>query len=96
MGKLHRGGSDARARGVHEHCLAPCDLGLGDHGVVRGDEHLGHAARRDEVEVVGHERAVRGRDREQLGLATATGDPEDALPSAGGRPLHTQCDDLAR
>ena len=25
VGKLHRGGSDARARGVHEHCLAPCD-----------------------------------------------------------------------
>ena len=44
--------------------------------VVRGHERLGRAAHRDEVEAVGHGRALRGRHRDVLGLRAAAGDPE--------------------
>ena len=57
--------------------------GLGDQRVVRGDEHLGHAARGDEVERVGHRRALRRGHGEQLGLPATTGDAEHARAERG-------------
>ena len=50
---------------------------------MRGDEGLGHAAHRDEIESVRYERAVRGGNRDVLGLRTAADDAEDAVADGG-------------
>ena len=94
--ELHRGGAHPGPDRVHEHHLARLHRGLGDHRVVGGDEHLGHAARGDEVERVGDRRALRRRHREQLGLAAATGDAEHARADRGLGDAVAERDDLAR
>ena len=63
---------------MHEQHLARLHRGLRDQGVVRGDEHLGDATRGDQVDRVGHRRALRRGHREQLGLTAAAGDAEHA------------------
>ena len=72
------------------------DRGLGDHRVVRGDEHLGHAAGGDEVERVGDAGALTGRHGEQLGLAATTGDAEHPTADCGLGDAGAERDDLAR
>ncbi len=76
--ELHGRGAHTRADRVHEQDLARLHRALRDEGIVRGDEHLGHTTRGDEVDRLGHRRALRRGDREQLGLSAAAGDAEHA------------------
>ena len=50
LGELDDRGADARPDRVDEHVLAGLQSTAGAHRVVGGHEHLGHAARGDEVE----------------------------------------------
>ena len=71
---------------MHQHPLAGPETGAGHEGVVRGDEGLGCAAHREQIEAVGHGRALRGRNRDVFGLGPAARDPEHpgAHVDAGG------------
>ena len=76
VGQLECGGADAGAHGVDQQRLPRSERGLGDHGVVGGDEHLGHAAGGHEVERLGDGRALPRRYRQQLRLPATPGDAE--------------------
>ena len=94
--ELQRRGADARPDRVHEHPFAGRDARLRDHRVVHGDEHLGHAAHRDEVEVRGDDRAVHGGDRDVLGLRAAARDAEHAVADRTRGHVRADRCDLAR
>ena len=63
---------------------------------MRGDEDLGDTTSGDEIEGVGHWRALGRGDRQQLGLPAAPGDPEHAGTHRGLRDAGAEGDDLAR
>ena len=70
---------------MHEHVLAGLEPAARAHCVVRGHEHLGYPARGEEVERVGHRRAVRGGDDDVLGLRAAADDAAHRGTGCGRR-----------
>ncbi len=76
---LHRRGPHAAADGVHEHCLARREAGLGHDRVVGGDERLRARGAVRERQVVGHPRQCPRGDHDLLGIGAAAGQAEDAV-----------------
>ena len=81
-------GTHARSHRMHEHVLALAHPAAGPERVMGRDEHLGDAARLDEVDGFGHSSAVGLVHHECLGLCAAAHDPEDPVAdcAACGRP----------
>ena len=84
LGELHDRGAHAGPDRVDEDVLAGPEPGPGPHRVVRGDEHLGHAAGRHELDRVGDRRTVRRGHDDVLGLGAAAGHAEHAVADRRG------------
>ena len=86
---LHRRGADAAVRAVDDEQLARPEAGLGQHGIVRRHERLGHRGRGELVEPLRHAGHVELVHEHVVGEPAAADEPEDPVARSeppGGRP----------